>query len=127
MRTAHDAPGDGSVWAPCLCAEIDPTDVPCIVCEARDSIGLPPCDALVFEYQGAWWEFAGYVEDSGDGWDEKRYGICLYGYPLDEPLSRPDLPGLIFNCREVWPLTPAMSVALRAHLAPMETEREEDR
>lgn len=97
-----------AVWAECLCAEIDPSDVPCIVCESREAQGLPPCDALVFEYGGAWWEFAGYVEDNGDGWDEGRYGVCLYGFPLDKPLSRSDLPGLIFNRREVRPLTPAM-------------------
>lgn len=104
-------------WAECLCAEIDPADAPCIVCESRESQGLPPRDALVFLYGNEWWEFAGYVEDNGDGWDEQRYGYCLYGFPLDRPFTRPDLPGFIFNVREVNPLTPSMQTALRMHLA----------
>jgi hypothetical protein len=106
-------------WSECLCSEIDSADVPCIVCTSREIQGLPPCDALVFEYGGAWWEFAGYVEPvpGEPEWDERRNGWCLYGFPLDEPLSRPDLPGLIFNYREIRALTPAMQVALRTHLS----------
>lgn len=100
--------GDAT-WSECLCTEIDPADVPCIVCDARDSLGLPPCDALVFEYGGEWWEFAGYVELTGnEKWDPDTYGYCLYGFPLDKPFTRPDMPGFIFNRREIMPLTPAM-------------------
>jgi hypothetical protein len=100
--------GDAT-WAECLCSEIDSADVPCIVCDAREAQGLPPCDALIFLYGGEWWEFAGYVEPTGnEKWDPETYGYCLYGFPLDKPFTRPDLPGFIFNRREIMPLTPAM-------------------
>lgn len=116
---------NGDQWSECLCAEIDPSDVPCIVCEAREIRGLPPCAALAFEYRGEWFEFAGYVEDNGDGWDERRYGICVYGFPLDGPRPRADMPGFIFNAREVRALTPTMHVALRKHLSAITEPVEE--
>jgi len=77
-----------------------------------------PADALVFEYRGSWFAFCGYVEMSL-GRDERVYGFCIYGSPLDKPITRPDLRALIFNSREVTPLTPAMRVALRMHLSVM--------
>lgn len=82
--------------------------MPCIVCTSREIQGLPPCDALVFEYGDQWYEFAGYVETGDEKWDERGYGWCLYGFPLDRPMYRPDLPGFIFNRREIMPLTPTM-------------------
>lgn len=32
---AHTCLAPGHTWAECLCGEIDPADVPCIVCECR--------------------------------------------------------------------------------------------
>jgi hypothetical protein len=38
-------PDEGYVWHDCCCAEIDPADVPCIVCcdkdAKREELGLP--------------------------------------------------------------------------------------
>ena len=37
MKTnKHTCLSPGKVWAECLCKEVDPSDVPCIVCEGRD-------------------------------------------------------------------------------------------
>ena len=34
--TGEDPPANpGYVWADCLCAEIDPADVPCVVCAVK--------------------------------------------------------------------------------------------
>lgn len=59
-----------------------------------------PRDWPGFRYDGGLYEFAGVVDD----WWE---GECVYLYPLDSALTRPDLPGYIFHHLEIEPLTPA--------------------
>lgn len=42
IDTVEHAPDPGYVWDECLCDDIDPSDVPCIVCEARYSFVVVP-------------------------------------------------------------------------------------
>lgn len=46
--TEHTCLKPGHAWAECLCAEIDPADVPCIVCEGREYLEsrCPACATL---------------------------------------------------------------------------------